>query len=503
MLELEIHRRELTNGLTVVVHPDASLPLCAVNVWYHVGSKNERPGLTGFAHLFEHMLFQGSANVAANDHFRYVQQVGGVANGSTWYDRTNYYETLPSHCLELGLWLESDRMGFLLPAMTLDKLENQRSVVMNERRQRVDNQPYGQAMEKLNELLYPDDHPYRWPVIGYMEDIEAATLGEIETFFKTWYGPDNAVLTLAGDITPERGFDLAERWFGDLPPAGPTPELFGGGVPQARGPQEITLEDDVALTRFYSATVVPGFGSREWYAAQVLSEALASGKSSLMVDDLVNKRQLAQNVAAWVMPTEECATFGVLATVRNDAEPDELQEAVDDWMRRVREERLDDAILDQARARLQAGIWNELQSYDSRADLISQMTTYFDDPHAVGRLPERIAEITADDVLTVAREFADFSRATTVRVVPRSQDADAEADRSKGQRLERASETKRPSQTRNAAPHSSFPTSRFVRSPVGSGCSAPPRSKQDSPCSDSSLMAERRSQNQDRLTLLH
>ncbi len=417
---MQIQRRTLDNGLKVIVHQDNSLPLCAVNVWYHVGSKNERPGLTGFAHLFEHMLFQGSENIPANDHFRYVQQVGGVANGSTWYDRTNYYETLPSHCLELGLWLESDRMGFLLPAMTSEKLENQRSVVMNERRQRVDNQPYGQAMERLNELLYHEGHPYRWPVIGYMKDIEAAKLEQIETFFRTWYGPDNAVLTLAGDVETERGFDLAERWFGDIKAAGETPGLIGGGLPESTGPAREVIEDDVALTRLYMATVVPGFGSRAWQAAQVLAEALASGKSSLMVEDLVLERQLAQNVAAWVMPTEECATFGVLATARNDADPDELEAAVDDWMRRVRTEPLDEAILEQSRARLLAGIWNELQSYDSRADLISQMTTYFDDPEAVTRIPERIAEITAEDCLDVARDHADFSRAATVRVEPRA-----------------------------------------------------------------------------------
>jgi zinc protease len=173
-LRYTLEQHTLGNGLRIVLQPDRSLPLVAVNVWYHVGSKNEEPGRTGLAHLFEHMLFQGSQHVGKNDHFRLVQQVGGVANGSTWFDRTNYYETLPSHCLELGLWLESDRMGFLLPALDREKLENQREVVMNERRQRVENQPYGRAFERLNEALFPDQYPYRWPVIGYMDDIAAA-----------------------------------------------------------------------------------------------------------------------------------------------------------------------------------------------------------------------------------------------------------------------------------------------------------------------------------------
>ncbi len=181
------------------------------------------------------MLFQGSANVGTNDHFRYLQEVGGVANGSTWYDRTNYYETLPSRHLELALWLESDRMGYLLPGLTAEKLENQRQVVMNERRQRVDNQPYGRAMERLFELLFPADHPYRWPVIGWMEDIEAATLDDVRDFFSTWYGPGNAVLSLAGDFDPEAALAAIERWFGGLP-AGPPVTRTAAPLPRSRLP---------------------------------------------------------------------------------------------------------------------------------------------------------------------------------------------------------------------------------------------------------------------------
>src|SRR5262245_59109840 len=218
---LGFERHTLDNGLQVVLHRDPSLPLVTINLWYHVGSKNERPGRTGFAHLFEHMLFQGSQHVGTNDHFRFVQQIGGVANGSTWYDRTNYYETLPGHHLDLGLWLESDRMGFLLPAITEQNLENQRFVVMNERRQRVDNQPYGRAGERLHELLFPPDHPYHWPVIGFMEDIAAATLPEVREFFRTYYAPNNAVLTLAGDIEPERALAAVARYFGEIPSGPP------------------------------------------------------------------------------------------------------------------------------------------------------------------------------------------------------------------------------------------------------------------------------------------
>src|SRR4029079_9639052 len=182
-----VSQHTLGTALRVVFPLDRSLPLVAVNLWYHVGSKNERPGRTGFAHLFEHMLFQGSEHVRTHDHFRYIQQVGGVANGSTWFDRTSYYETVPAHQLDLALWLESDRMGYFLPALTQENLDTQRDVVMNERRQRIEHQPYGRASARLHQLLDPADFPYHWPVIGYMEDIAAATLEEVRTFFKTYY----------------------------------------------------------------------------------------------------------------------------------------------------------------------------------------------------------------------------------------------------------------------------------------------------------------------------
>ncbi|HVR99248.1 MAG TPA: pitrilysin family protein, partial [Thermoanaerobaculia bacterium] len=248
--DLPFERHSLPNGLRVVLHPDSSLPLVTVNLWYHVGSKNERPGRTGFAHLFEHMLFQGSQHVGTNEHFRHVQQVGGVANGSTWYDRTNYYETLPASHLDLGLWLEADRMGWLLPAMTAEKLEMQRQVVMNERRQRIENQPYGLAGERLRELLYPPDHPYHWPVIGYMDDIAAATLDEVQAFFRTYYAPNNAVLTLAGDFDPEDALRKVEAWFGEIPAGPPVPPVSAPLAPLGGERREV-IEDDVRLPRIY------------------------------------------------------------------------------------------------------------------------------------------------------------------------------------------------------------------------------------------------------------
>src|SRR5258708_4565509 len=313
----------LANGLRVVLHPDRSLPLVAVNLWYHVGSKNERRGRTGFAHLFEHMLFQGSEHVGTNDHFRHVQQVGGVANGSTWYDRTNYYETLPGHQLDLGLWLESDRMGFLLPAITAENLETQRQVVMNERRERVENQPYGRAGERLRELLYPPDHPYHWPVIGYMEDIAAATLDEVRAFFRTYYAPNNAVLTVAGDLDPASALERVEAYFGEIPAGPPLPPLAPqvGDPPPLGGERRDVLEDDVRLARLYIACRTPAFGRPLWYAADLLAPVPAGGQSSRLYRDLVYERQIAQDVSAYVNPFEAVGGFMVGAPGAPGAAP--------------------------------------------------------------------------------------------------------------------------------------------------------------------------------------
>lgn len=418
--QLESH--QLTNGLRIVLHRDTALPLVAVNLWYHVGSKNERPGRTGFAHLFEHMLFQGSANVGTNDHFRYLQQVGGVANGSTWYDRTNYHETLPARHLELALWLESDRMGYLLPGLTSEKLENQRQVVMNERRQRVDNQPYGRAMERLFELLFPEDHPYRWPVIGRMEDIEAATLDDVRAFFATYYGPGNAVLTLAGDFDPPAALAAIEHWFGGLPASAPVPRVRAPLAPLTRSVRD-SMVDRVQLRRLYFAFRTEPFGSPGWWTAAATANLLADGKSSPLVHDLVVDRQLAQDVSAYVYPTEEVGVFLLVATVRPGVEVDRLAA-------RIREH-LDglatsppfaeafpaalplslDAELERARRRTLAGIYSELQTLDHRADLLSQYTTFFAAPERAFHEAEAFDRVDGEAIraFAAARLGADNS----------------------------------------------------------------------------------------------
>ena len=413
-----IERHTLDNGLRVILQPDASLPLVAINLWYHVGSKNERPKRTGLAHLFEHMLFQGSQHVGTNDHFRYLQQVGGVANGSTWVDRTNYFETLPAHYLDLGLWLESDRMGFLLPAIDQKKLDTQREVVMNERRERVDNQPYGRAFERIHELLYPGDHPYHWPVIGYMEDIAAATLEDLEEFFRTYYAPDNAVLTLTGELDTQRALERVIRYFGDIP--------RGEGVPPVRvdtghpaGEQHETMADEVQLARVYFAYATPPLGTQEWFAGDLLATALSDGKSSPLYRDLVYEQQIAQDVSAYNIPMELGSTFLLAATAKPEVEIGQVERALEDQLARAREEGPSEDDVERARQRQLTAIFDRLQSVDERADLLSMYTTYFDDPQRIFQEFHRYLAIEASELKDFSARFLTSSRRVVLQVVPK------------------------------------------------------------------------------------
>lgn len=415
---LELERHRLDNGLEVVLHPDRSFPLVAVNLWYHVGSSNEAPGKTGFAHLFEHLLFQGSENVGTNDHFRHVQQAGGTANGSTWFDRTNYHELMPAHQLDLALWLEADRMGFFLPAIDQEKLDNQRDVVINERRQRIDNQPYGRAFERLHEMLYGEGHPYSWPVIGYIPDLEAVTLSDVEEFFARFYVPRNTVLTLAGDLPPD-AMDRVERYFGEIPGGEPVaqPEV---SLPVGAGPGERrdVLADQVELSRVYLGYQVPPFGQRSWYAADALAGLLADGKSSRLYADLVYRRELAQEVSVSVLPTEKAATFVLTMTAAPGVDPEVLEEAVDEHLDRLAEAPPPEEELDRVCRRLEMAHYYQLQTLDRRADLLSTFTTYFDDPGRLATEAERYRDVTVEDLSAVVRAFLTHGRRASVTVVP-------------------------------------------------------------------------------------
>ncbi|HYR28452.1 MAG TPA: pitrilysin family protein [Thermoanaerobaculia bacterium] len=415
MLSLEEYK--LDNGLRVVLNEDHSAPLVAVNLWYHVGSKNERPGRTGFAHLFEHMLFSGSEHVGNNEHFRHVQSVGGVLNGTTFFDRTNYFETLPSNYLALGLWLESDRMGFFLPALTQEKLDIQREVVKEERRQRYDNVPYGTAFERLLHLAYNPEYSYHWPTIGSMQDLEAASLDDIREFFATWYRPDNCTLTLVGDFAPDEAKRLVEQYFAGIPAGGSFPKFEATRKPAGHEIRE-TFASLVQLPRIYRLYHVPKMGEAEWFHADLLSTILASDKASRLDRVLVHEKQIAQDVAMYVLPTEATGILLLQATAREGVAIEAIESAIDEEVANVAVGGITEDELTRARNRAEVDFANQLVTFDARADLLGMMSTYFNDPSMIHRWLDHYRSATADDLAHVARKYLIPENRVTSLFVP-------------------------------------------------------------------------------------
>ena len=402
MLNLETYT--LANGLRVVLNEDHSAPLVAVNLWYHVGSKNERRGRTGFAHLFEHMLFSGSLHVGNNEHFRYVQSVGGVLNGTTFFDRTNYFETLPSQYLALGLWLESDRMGFFLPALTQEKLDIQREVVKEERRQRYDNVPYGTAFERLLHLAFDPDYPYHWPTIGSMEDLSAASLDDIREFFATWYRPDNCVLTLVGDFATAEAKDLVAQYFGTIA-AGQSFPPFDHIRKETRSERRETFASRVPLPRLYRLYHLPRMGDRDWIYSDLLSTVLTSDKASRLEKALVYDKKIATDVAAYVLPTEATGMMLVQATANAGVAVGEIEAAIDQEIERIVVDGITNEELTRAKNRAEVDQAHQLENYDARADLIGMLTTFFEDPTLVSTWLEPYRAASVDDIVNVARRY--------------------------------------------------------------------------------------------------
>src|SRR6266542_3584561 len=324
----------LPNGLQVIVHEDHSVPVVAVNTWYHVGSADERPGRTGFAHLFEHIMFMGSQHVPTGEFDRLLEAAGADNNGSTTEDRTNYYEDGPGNALPLMLWLDSDRMGFLLPEITADKVDLQRGVVQNERRQSYENRPYGLSEENILKRLYPSTHPYNWPVIGSMADLSAATLADVRNFFRTYYTPNNATLAIAGDITPRAARGLVERYFGDIPRG---PSVTRPTPPAVQLPADViaTLEDRVQLPRVYNAWHTVKAFAPDDAGLDVLANVLAGGRSSRLYRRLVYELQIASDVVAFQDGSRLDGKFELWTTARPGHTLAELQRVVDEVVRSV------------------------------------------------------------------------------------------------------------------------------------------------------------------------
>lgn len=406
----------------VTLSEDHTAPIVAVNLWYHVGSANERAGRTGFAHLFEHMLFQGSAHVGSNEHFELIQRAGGTLNGSTWLERTNYYETVPSHHLALALWLEADRMGDLLPAMTQDKLDTQRDVVKNERRWAVDNQPYGTMLEKLQELAFPPTHPFHHSLIGSMEDLSAASLDDIAQFFATYYTPDNAVLSVAGDFEPGDTRRLASKYFGSIPRGSGKPSLPPMNLPRVFGRtlREV-VHDDVSLARLFLAFRSPVFGTDEYYAASVASAILGLRKGSRLHRSLVRERQIASDAGCYTFDLAKAADLLVVdVTSRPEIQPTQLEDEVEREIDRIYREGVSDVEVNRAIALIETDLVSSLQSAGERADRLSMFATYFRNPDLINDQAAAYRAVTADRVnQLISEQFGPDNRASLM-YVPRS-----------------------------------------------------------------------------------
>ncbi len=412
-LSIPFERHRLDNGLRVLISPDRTVPVTAVNLWYGVGSRNEPAGKTGFAHLFEHMMFQGSAHVPKNRHFELIEKVGGTLNATTWFDRTNYFETVPSHELDLALWLESDRMGWMLPAMDQDKLDNQRDVVKNEKRQIYDNQPYGDWGERLQKLVYPEDHPYHHTVIGSMEDLDAATLEDVEQFFKTFYVPNNAVLTVAGDVDPAAALASVERYFGDISAGDPIPAIPGTTDLEARIGSTVRdhVTSDVPLPRLIIGFRTPTFSSDEFPVSEICSALLGMGRASRLHRSLVRERRIAKSVVAYQYPLLTGASMLLTwATGYPRSSLEDLEAALTEEVMALGE--AEQSEVDRAIALAETDLLNTLERVASRADQLSMFELYFGEPERVNTLLDRLRAVTVEQIRAFAEDrFGSDNRA--------------------------------------------------------------------------------------------
>jgi zinc protease len=421
-LELPYTKHTLENGLDVVVHEDHNVPMVAVNLWYHVGSKNEQLGRTGFAHLFEHLMFEGSAHHNAS-YFQPLERAGASVNGSTNTDRTNYWEVVPSSAIELALWLESDRMGYLLPMLTEERFETQRGVVLNERRESYENRPYGMAMMALMASLYPQGHPYSWPTIGYTSDIRAARLDDVHAFFRTFYHPANASLAVAGDIDPARAHDLVHHYFGELPATGlpapvrPMPTALDGDV-------RLVLEDRVELPRLYVAWHSPAMFAAGDAELDLVSDLLANGKTSRLYRTLVFERQIALEVGALQYSRELSSSFQLVATAVPGRSLADLLTPIDDAIDELARRGPTDEEMERSMARIEAAFLSRLRTvggFGGKSDQLNTYNVFCGDPGFFSTDIDRYWQASADAVCSAAAQHLMTPHRVLLSVVPRDQ----------------------------------------------------------------------------------
>jgi zinc protease len=410
----------LPNGLDVILHEDHSVPLVAVNAWYHVGSAREKPGRTGFAHLFEHLMFEGSGHVPEGDFDNWLEAAGGDNNGSTDNDRTNYWETVPSNALELALFLESDRMGYLLASMSPEKVNGQRDVVKNERRQSYENRPYGMAFLKIPEEMFPPGHPYHWPVIGSMEDLTAASYEDVVQFFKSYYGPNNTTLVVAGDIDPEEARRLVEKWFSDVPRGAPVPPL-SAPTPVLTAEKRVTLEDKVQLPQLFIGWLTPPFFHPGDEAMDVLARVLASGKNSRLYKRLVYDLQIAQDVSASQSSGALGSMFLVTATAREGHGLAEIEKVIAEEISKVKNEPPATRELERAVNQIESAFYGALErvgGFGGKADRLNLYEFYAGRPDYFTEDLARYTSLDPRDLQSAARTYLKDDARLVLSVVP-------------------------------------------------------------------------------------
>jgi zinc protease len=418
-LHIDYTKVTLDNGLDVIIHEDHGLPIVAVNLWYHVGSKNERPGLTGFAHLFEHLMFEGSQH-HDKGFFPPLQEAGASLNGSTNSDRTNYWEVVPTNALELALWLESDRMGYLVPALTEEKFATQREVVLNERRQNYENRPYGMAGMAMSGAVYPPDHPYHWPTIGFPPDLRAASLADVRGFFERYYHPGNASLTLAGDVDTAHALDLVRDYFGDLKPGPDVPRVTASVDGRPAGELRLLLEDRVELPRLYLAWCSPALFGPGDAAFDVVADLLANGKTSRLYRRLVHERRLALDVSAAQQSREIEGLFQIAATAAPGQTLETIDQVITETLVELGETGPTDDELTRGLAQAEAHFVYRLQTvggFSGKSDQLNAYNVYVADPGYFSEDFARYRRLSLADLRDAARLLTP-QRRVALSVVP-------------------------------------------------------------------------------------
>jgi zinc protease len=420
-IDLPFTKRTLANGLDVIVHEDHHVPIVAVNIWYHVGSKNERPGMTGFAHLFEHLMFEGSEH-HNRGYFPPLQHAGALLNGSTNTDRTNYWEVVPTSAIDLALWMESDRMGYLLPALTPERFETQRDVVLNERRQNYENRPYGLAFMAMTSTLFPPDHPYHWMTIGDIEDLRRMQFEDVREFFRTYYHPANASLAIAGDIETGRAFELAERYFGEL--AAGTPPAPVRAVASLSIERRLVLEDRVEMPRIYMAWHSPAMYAPGDAEMDLIGELLTSGKMSRLYRSLVYEKRVALDVSAFQSSRELGSFFMLVVTAAPGRSLTDITALVDGELQRLADSGPTTVEMERVTAQAEAHFLYRLQTvggFGGKSDQLNAYNVFRDDPGYFSADVERYRAADAAAIRSAAERTLRFDERVLLSVVPRGQ----------------------------------------------------------------------------------